>query len=734
MITVLTIEGMHCASCAARIERALGDIPGVTRARVNFAVRSAHVAYDPERVSASDLDKAVQRAGYGVLGGGAGDREDEGRLAAEREREALKRRFLVALFFAVPLLIFSMGPPLASNGVTALVQFLLTVPIVAAGSQFFTRGARSVARTGRATMDTLVAIGTGSAFLYSLVLSLRIWIAGTGGEPVHLYYEVTGMLLMFILLGRWLEARAIERASDAVRELAGLQVKAAVVLRGGVETEMPIEQVVPGDMLIVRPGGKIPVDGLVVEGQSFVDESMITGESMPVEKRPGDKVIGSTITTTGAITLTATRTGRDSFLAQVIALVREAQSSKAPVQDLADRIAAGFVPAVLVITLLSFIVWRAAGMTTGFCLSVAISILVIACPCALGLATPIAVMVGTGMAARRGILIKSAMSLELTARVSTVVFDKTGTLTRGKPTLTDLVALRGHTEEEVLRLAAIAEKKSEHPVAGAIICEAERRGIPLPDPEYFRSLSGRGVRVSIDSREVLLGNRVLAQEFGVEISDVSERLAQLEAEGKTAMVVCVERMPIGVVAVTDVAKEGSKDAVAELRSRGKAVVMITGDTRRTAVAIARELGIEDVLSETLPDRKAEEIRKIQQRGVVVAMVGDGINDAPALAAADVGIALGSGTSVAMETGDIVLVGDDPRSVVAAIDLSRYVMRKVRQNLFFALIYNAAAIPIAAGALYPLTGFLLNPMVAGAAMALSSVSVVANSLLMRRHQP
>jgi Cu+-exporting ATPase len=735
------ITGIHCASCVSRIEKALAGVPGVGRASVNFVTRKASVEYDPQRVSPSVLERTIKKIGYGVIRAAVEDLEELEREEQSQEEEIkdLGMRLSLVLVLVVPLLYVSMGPmlglalPALLLRHTALLQFILTAPIIAAGYQFYTRGFMAVFRERGATMDTLIALGTGAAFLYSVAASCAVWFSGADHENVHLYYEVAGILIAFILLGRWLEAASRGRTSAALKELIGIQAKSAVVIRQGFEVEIPIERVVTGDIVFVRPGGKIPVDGRVVEGASSVDESMVTGESMPVDKRPGDEVIGATVNRTGSFKFEATRTGKDTLLARIIRLVRDAQSSRAPVQELADTVSSYFVPAVLIIALLAACLWLLAGMGLLFALNIFIAVLIVACPCALGLATPTAVMVGTGIAARKGILVKSARALEMAHRVDTVVFDKTGTLTRGEPALTDVAGLAGRDEGEVLRLAAIAEKNSEHPIGIAIVIGARQRGIDVPDPQQFNSISGRGVEAMHGSKKLLLGNRALLRERRIDFSSAEERLQALEAAGKTTMILCEGMVPIGIIAVADTVKEHSGETVARLTAMGKDVVMITGDNGKTAAAVARELGIARVLAEVLPEGKAAEIRKLQERGAVVAMVGDGINDAPALAVADVGIAIGSGTDIAMETGDIVLVRDDLRDVVAAMDVSRRVMRKITQNLFWAFIYNVIGIPVAAGILYPFTGFLLNPMVAGAAMSLSSVSVVANSLLMKRSQ-
>jgi Cu+-exporting ATPase len=577
-------------------------------------------------------------------------------------------------------------------------------------------------------MDTLVSIGVGSAYLYSLYVTFAIWSGSPAYGMGNLYYEVAGFLLTFILLGKYFEAVAKGRTSEAIKKLMGLQAKTAVVVRDGQEIEVKIDEVYVGDVVVVKPGGKVPVDGTVIEGHSSVDESMVSGESIPVEKQAGDKVIGATINKTGAFKFKAEKIGKDTFLAQVIRLVEEAQGSKAPVEELADKISAVFVPAVVVIGLASFIIWMLVGQGFVFALTTFIAVLIIACPCALGLATPTAVMVGTGLGAEHGILIKNAEALQKAAQLKVIVFDKTGTLTKGEPEVTDL------TNKDLLLYAAVAEKRSEHPLAEAIVKKAQAEGINVPDPESFNSISGKGVEAKLKGETILLGNRLLMREKGIAFADKENMLNELEAQGKTVMLVAKNNSLLGLIAVADTLKQYSKEAVAELHGMGREVVMITGDNKRTGEAIAKQVGIGRVLAEVLPQDKADNIKKLQAEGKKVAMVGDGINDAPALAQADIGIAIGTGTDVAIETGEIVLVKDDLRDVVTAIDLSNYSMLKIKQNLFWAFIYNSLGIPIAAGILYPFTGFLLNPIIAGAAMAFSSVSVVTNSLLMKRFKP
>jgi len=652
---------------------------------------------------------------------------------------ALRFQFLLSAALGLPLLWLGMGAhlhlplPRLSDGAMALTQFLLATPILVANHHFYTRGILAVLKTRTATMDTLVALGTGVAWLDSVVVSLFIWTGREGNHAHQLYYETAGVLLAFIVLGKWLEAIARGKTSEAIRTLMGLQARTAFVVRAGLELEVPVDQVEVGDIVLVRPGQKVPVDGTVVEGNSSVDESMLTGESIPVEKSSGDRVTGATVNGSGAFRFRAERIGRDTALAQIVRLVEQAQGSKAPIQALADRVAAIFVPVVVSAALLAFAGWMLAGQPFAFALSVLIAVLVIACPCALGLATPTAVMVGTGIGARNGILIRSAEALQRAHAVSTVVFDKTGTLTRGAPELTDVVALGGVAEAEVLRLAAGVEKLSEHPLAEAVVHGAAARGIAVPAAAHFKSVAGKGVRAMVDGHEVVLGNRALMAELGFAVAEAETRLAALEEAGRTAVLVGIAGRTAGIVAVADTVKPHAREAIDALRRMGRQVVMITGDNRRTGEAIGRQLGIDRVLAGVRPEGKADEVKKLQAAGAVVAMVGDGINDAPALTQADVGVAIGTGTDVAIESGDIVLIRGDLRDAVAAIDLSRATMRTIKQNLFWAFFYNSVGIPVAAGLLYPAFGFLLNPMIAGGAMAFSSVSVVTNSLLLRRYQ-
>jgi Cu+-exporting ATPase len=741
---------MHCASCAQAIENALRRVNGVYEASVNFASEKAQVTFDPSRVSRAVLEEAVEATGYQVIRAPISPEDtlplkqeafpDIEKAAREKEIRGLQGRFAVAALFGAPLLYAAMGPhmglplPSLSPSALALLQFLLATPIISAGSLFYRRGLLSLLRTRTSNMDTLVALGTGSAYLWSLYVSISIWRGRGHYSPHDLYYEVAGLLIAFILLGKWMEGRAKGKTGEAIRALMGLQPKTALVVREGKEHQIPIEEVRVGDMVIVRPGEKIPVDGLIREGNSAVDESAITGESIPREKGRGDSVIGATLNKTGSFKFEATQVGRDTTLAQIIRMVQEAQASKAPIQRLADRISSYFVPAVVAIALLSFGGWLLAGKGFLFALTILIAVLIIACPCALGLATPVAVMVGTGIGAQNGILIRSAEALEKAGRIQAIVFDKTGTLTRGQPELTEVIALSGYERRQVLGWAVAAEKRSEHPAAEAIVRGGQREGITASDPEEFEAIPGKGIRAVLQGKEILLGNLRWMEERAIDSSVAERDLSRLQEQGKTAILLAVEGKAAGILAVADTLKEFSQETVEALHRMGKRVMMISGDNRKTAQAIAHQVGIETALAEVLPQEKARQIQRLQEEGLQVAMVGDGINDAPALTQADLGIALGSGTDVAIEAGDIILIKDDLREVVVALDLSVYVMRKIKQNLFWAFFYNVVGIPVAAGLLYPFTSFLLHPVLAGAAMAFSSVSVVSNALLMKRYRP
>jgi Cu+-exporting ATPase len=733
---VLEISGMGSMHCAAIVEKALRKAHGVKTVRVNLATKKATVRFDPAETNKSALVEIVKRAGYRASVAGPTDLEKNAR---EREIRQYRRKFILSFALSAPLMYIMAAsllgfplPPVIINNV-ALAQFLLATPVMIVGRDFFSRGFRALYNRNP-NMDSLVAIGVGSAYTYSLAASAAIIAGSKLFSAADLYYEVAAFLITFILLGKYFEAVAKGRTSEAIKKLLGLQAKTAVVEREGKEVVIPVEEVAVGDIVIVKPGQKIPVDGEVIEGHSSVDESMITGESIPVEKTKGDTVIGATINKTGYFKFRAEKVGSDTALAQIIRLVEEAQASKAPIQELADKISAYFVPVVIVIAVGSSLLWFAMGMGFLFALAIFITVLIIACPCAMGLATPTAVMVGTGRGAENGILIKSAAALQMAREIDTIVFDKTGTLTKGRPEVTDVIATPPLGQKEVLRYAAIAEKRSEHPLGEAVTSRAKERGIKVEDAASFKSITGKGVEARFEGKQILLGNRRLMHDKRISIAAIEGGLEKLEREGKTAMVVALDGKIAGIVAVADTIKDYSREAVTALHKMGKEVVMITGDNRRTGEAIAKQAGIDRVLAEVLPEDKASEIKALQKAGKKVAMVGDGINDAPALAQADIGIAIGSGTDIAIESGDIVLIKDDLRDVVVAMDLSSYAMNKIKQNFFWAFIYNVVGIPIAAGVLYPFTGWLLNPVIAGTAMAFSSVSVVTNSLLMKRYRP
>jgi Cu+-exporting ATPase len=734
--------GISCASCVGTIEAALLALPGVDRAAVNMATERVTVDYDPSRLSAEDLRRAITDAGYELLedgkgpGGSAGT--DDAEAAARRAEIAdLTRRVAVGVALTAPVLFAVMASDVF--GATWVPEILLnhwlqlaliTPVMLYTGWPIHRTGWLSL-RHRSADMNTLITIGSTAAFAYSVFVTIFPGLLPSDLREV--YYEAVGVILTLILLGRLLEVRAKAGTGEAIRKLIGLQAKTAHVVRDSNEREVPVDEVVPGDTVVVRPGEKVPVDGEVIEGRSTLDESMVTGESLPVTKEVGDEVIGATINQTGAFRFRATGVGRDTMLAQIIRLVEQAQGSKAPIQRLADLVAGYFVPVVIAIAIATFVIWFDFGPSPAltFALVSAVAVLIIACPCALGLATPLSVMVATGKGAENGSLIRSAEALETAHKLQAIVLDKTGTITRGEPALTDVVVLGGIAADELVRLAAGAERSSEHPLARAIVGGAEQRGLSLPDASEFDSVTGRGLRAVVDGRRLLVGTRRLLVETGLDPAQLEVEAKRLEGEGKTAILVAVDDRPVGVLAVADTVKTGSKEAIAALRRAGLEVVMITGDNRRTAKAIAGQVGIERVLAEVLPEDKALEVRHLQDEGKLVAMVGDGINDAPALAQADVGIAIGTGTDVAIEAADITLVSGELRGVVTSLGLSRATMRNIRENLVFAFGYNVVGIPIAAGVLYPFLGLQLSPMIAAAAMAASSLSVVTNANRLRR---
>ncbi|SFF85156.1 Cu+-exporting ATPase [Planifilum fulgidum] len=714
----LDIRGMTCAACARRIEKGLARLEGVIRADVNLATERGTVEYYPAALDVAEIVKKVKDLGYD-----ASPRKDRANLR-EAEIRVQKRRFLIAAFLSAPLLwsMLHMGGPLSvlvpdllMNG---YVQWLLATPVQFYAGWPFYRGAYKNLKNGSANMDVLVALGTSAAYFYSLYLLL------TGGDAF--YFETSAIIITLILLGKLLEAVAKGRTSEAIQKLMGLRAKTAVVIRDGREREIPVEEVEKGDLIRVRPGEKIPVDGVVVEGRSAVDESMLTGESIPVDKQPGDEVIGATINKHGTLTFRATKVGKETALAQIIRVVEEAQGAKAPIQRLADRISGVFVPVVVLIAIGTFLLWYLAldpGNIERAILNLT-AVLVIACPCALGLATPTSIMVGTGKGAEVGILFKGGQHVENAHRIDTVVLDKTGTITKGEPEMTDVRPLGNRTEEELLRLAASAEKPSEHPLAQAIVRGARERGIEPTAAENFQAVPGKGIEAVVDGRRVLIGTRKWLEENGVDTAAAETAMETLEEQGKTVMLVAADGKPAGWIAVADTVKPTSADAIRELKRMGLQVWMLTGDNERTARAIARQAGIEHIRAEVMPGDKAEEVKRLQAEGRKVAMVGDGINDAPALAVADIGMAIGTGTDVAIETADVTLMRGDLRAIPAAIRLSRLTMRNIKQNLFWAFFYNAVGIPVAAA------GYLA-PWLAAAAMAFSSVSVVSNSLRLKR---
>ena len=742
----LGVKGMHCASCVRKVEKSLQRVPGIENPSVNLLAETATCEIDPKKVPLETVKKAIEKAGYQAVE----YQHDQHKEQKEKEIKRLRLKVIIGTILSAPLFIFSFPewfpvPMMLTNYWLLLV---LATPVQFwVGSQFY-QGFFSALKAKTADMNTLITIGSSAAYFYSIAVIAFPSLFKTPEGMTAVYFDTAAIIITLITLGRYFEAVAKGRTSEAIKKLVGLQPKKARVIRNGKEMEIGVDLVQVGDSIIIRPGEKIPVDGKVISGHSTVDESMVTGESIPVEKNPGDTVIGATLNKLGTVTFKATKVGKDTLLAQIIRLVEEAQTSKAPIQRLADKVSSVFVPIVLIIALASSLIWFYAGpsILAGeylsyfasitpflFALTIFIAVLIIACPCAMGLATPTAIMVGTGKGAESGILIKDAKALETAHRLTTIVFDKTGTLTKGKPEVVDVVPF-GVKENDVIKFAAIGEKHSEHPLGEAIVNKAKALGMQIPNADSFKAIPGRGIEARYGRSVILLGNRRLMDESHISRAEAERKIVQLEDEGKTVMVLAVDKKIIGLIAVADTIKESSRGAIQRLQKMGKEVVMITGDNKRTAIAIAKKLGIKYVLAEVLPETKAEQIKKLQKKGKVVAMVGDGINDSPALAQADVGIAIGSGTDVAIETGDMVLIKNDIKDVVKAIDLSRYVIKKIRQNLFWAFFYNIILIPVAAGILYPFTGFLLNPIFAAAAMALSSVSVVGNSLLMKGYKP
>jgi Cu+-exporting ATPase len=737
------IKDLRCASCVTFIEQALQATPGVIKAQVNVGTQEATVEYLPELTSLASLKAAIESVGYETRPAPSEEPEDKAREEHEREYRSLMAKFWFAAIVSIPVLIAaypSFFPFLRAASETTLrilwaLSGLLTLPVLFwSGKGFFT-GAWAALKHRSANMNTLIAIGTAAAWLYSgVVVALpQIFPEGTA-EP---FYDVVSVVIALVVLGQALELRAKGRTSEAIKKLMGLQAKTARVIRDGKEMDIPVEEVLVGDIIQVRPGEKIPVDGAVIEGSSSVDESMLTGESLPVSKGPGDEVIGATINKTGAFKFRATKVGKDTALAQIVKMVQEAQNSKAPIARLADVVSGYFVPAVMIIAVLTFVIWYDFGPEPSliFALVTSVTVLIIACPCALGLATPMSLMVGIGKGAENGILIRSGEALQTAQALDTIVLDKTGTITKGKPELTDVVIAAGWQDpDELLRLAASVETVSEHPLAEAIVEGARERGLDMTQPDDFDAIPGHGVIATVEGRKVVIGNLKMMQREGIELSDLEEKSIRLADDGKTPMYVAVDDKAAGLIAVADTIKEDSVEAIQALHKMGIEVVMITGDNRRTAEAIARQVGIDRVLAEVLPQDKAHNIHLLQAEGKQVAMVGDGINDAPALAQADVGMAIGTGTDVAIEASDITLIKGSLRGVVTAIEVSKATMRNIKQNLFGAFVYNTLGVPVAAGVLYPFFGLLLSPILAGAAMAFSSVTVVSNANRLRAFKP
>ncbi len=719
------VKGMDSPHCENIIKATLEKTPGVKSIETSFSTQTAKIQFNANITNAESLKKSINAAGYEAI-------EKTHESQEEKEIQEYKLKVAIGAIFSVPLLILAMGglvgiafPEVITINMFYL-QFVLCIPVIYASREFFFRGAKGIINK-MPTMDSLVGIGIGAAFLYSVAVTFT----GIGGEP---YYEIAAVVATFILLGRFLEARARGRASDAIKKLIGLQPKTALVIRGKKEIEIPIQEVQVGDVIIVRPGEKIPVDGIVISGESAVNESMITGESMPVTKRKSDVVIAGTINEHGALTFKATKIGKDTLLAQIIKLVEQAQNSKPPIQKLVDQISAVFVPIVAIIAVLTFAYWYfIAGQTFLFALTIFITILIIACQCALGLATPTAIIMGTGKGAEHGILIKNAEALETAKKINTIIFDKTGTLTKGEPEVIDVYTL-GEKRKAILSLAASCESRSEHPLAEAIVTKAKEEKLLVSTPSGFKAISGKGVTANVKGKKVTVGSPSLMKELKISIAGFKEALDETEENGRTGAFIAINKNAIGLISIADAVKETSSEAVQQLQQMGISSYMITGDNERTAKAIAKQVGIpaQNVFAHVLPQDKAAKVKALQEQGKKVAMVGDGINDSPALAQADLGIAMGSGTDVAMDSGQIVLVKSDVRDVVSAIDLSKYTVSKIKQNLLWAFGYNIVLIPVAAGVFYPFTGLLLNPLLAGAAMALSSVSVVSNALTMKSY--
>lgn len=744
--TTFKIEGMTCASCAQTVEKAVRKLKGIENAAVNLATEKLTISYNPSEIAPDDISSAVANSGYAAILETSEEKktsQEERRAKRDQDMKKLMNRFWISIIFTIPLLVLSMGPmvgmplpsffdPTVNPFNMSLAQLILTVPIMIVSWEYFHKGFKNLFR-GHPNMNSLIALGTAAAFVYSLAATIGIGL-GYGNFTNLLYYEVTGVILTLHTLGLFLEERSKGQMSTAIEKLINLAPKTATIIRNGEEVEVLVDEVAVGDIIRVRPGEKMPVDGVVVEGRTAVDESMLTGESIPVEKQNGDPIIGASLNKNGTIEYRATRVGSDTTLSQIIKLVEDAQGSKAPIARMADTITGYFVPIVIALAVFAGIAWLIAGQTGIFALSVVITTLVIACPCALGLATPTSIMVGTGKGAEYGVLIKSGVALETAHNVDTIVFDKTGTLTEGKPVVTDILTTKLLSKEELLHYAASGETGSEHPLGEAIVQKSKEENMTLTKPDDFEAIPGHGIRVKIDEKIFYIGNRKLMIDRKIDLTIMEKESDRLADEGKTPMYLSVDGELAGIIAVADTLKENSVKAVKELKKRGVEVVMITGDNKRTAKAIGKQVGIDRVLSEVLPEDKAEEVKKLQSEGKKVAMVGDGINDAPALAQSDIGIAVGSGTDVAIESADIVLMRNDIMAVLAAIDLSRSTLRNIKQNLFWAFAYNLVGIPIAMGLLYIFGGPLMSPMFAAVAMTFSSISVLTNALRLRRFKP
>lgn len=741
---IIPIGGMTCASCSKAVERAVKKLDGVESIQVNLATEKASITYSPSKIKLYEIKEAIQKAGFKVLEMESKKLVDEDKIRKEKEMKNLFTKFIVSAIFAVPLFYIAMGqmigepigplpiPEIIDPNINplnfGLIQLFLTIPIVIAGNKFYSKGVKSMISKAP-TMDSLITIGTGAALIYSLY-SLYLTYNGEHMAVHHMYFESAGVIITLVLLGKYFEARAKGKTGEAIKKLMGLSPKTAIIVKDDKEIEIPIEEVEVGDIILVKPGSKIPVDGVVIEGYTSVDESMLTGESIPVEKNPGSSVVGASINKNGTIKFRAEKIGSDTVISQIIKLVEDAQGSKAPIAKLADVISGYFVPVVVVIAIIAGLAWFVAGKGVVFSLTVFIAVLVIACPCALGLATPTAIMVGTGKGAENGILIKGGEALETTHKINTIVFDKTGTITEGKPVVTDIITANNIGEEELLKVAASAEKSSEHPLGEAIVRDCEEKSLGFYKVDKFMAIPGHGIEVILDNRDILLGNKKLMDSKNIDILNLEKKSDELAGQGKTPMYVAIDNNIAGIIAVADIVKENSAKAIKKLHEMGIEVAMITGDNKKTAQAIATQVGIDRVLAEVLPQDKSNEVKKLQEEGKFVAMVGDGINDAPALAQADIGIAIGSGTDVAMESADIVLMRSDLLDVSTAIKLSKKTMTNIKENLFWAFGYNVIGIPVAAGVLYLFGGPLLNPVIAALAMAFSSTSVLLNALRLK----